>query len=198
MNRRPLYDSQSILSHTIRSLSDYDCLQFDHTFPPDNMANYDKLKALQAKLDTLSSASAPEEFTILGSFFSEDCTTFVASMREYDEPSIGRQATVEKYMEILNLYHVHERRVLSHSTSPDGRTVYCEMKHSVHIFDELLDPFYETVVVVFNEEGLIKELRQYSCRSHIAEIIQAKTGKGPFIELSETRGKKIDNSPCCK
>lgn len=188
MGRRVLSDSP---------LSNYDCSQFHHTFSSDTMANYDKLKALHAKLDTLSSASAPEEFTPLGSFFSEDCTTFIASMREYDEPSIGRQATVEKYKEILSLYHVHERRVLSHSTSPDGRTVYCEMKHALHIFDELLDPFYETVVVAFNDEGLIREMRQYSCRSHIAEIIQAKTGKGPFVQVRKTRGKKIESDPCC-
>lgn len=162
------------------------------------MANYEKLRALQAKLDTLSSASAPEEFTPLGDFFSEDSTAFVFSMREYDEPSIGREAIVEKYKEVLKFYHIHERRIRSHCTSPDGKTVFCEMEHCVHVFDEALDPFYETVVAVFNDEGLIKELKQYSCRSHLVEIIQVKTGEGPYAEVPETRGKKIVNAPCCK
>lgn len=164
----------------------------------DNMTNYDKLRALQAKLDNLSSVSAPEQFNSLGNLFTEDCITFVYSMREYDEPSIGREATVEKYKKILKFCHIYERRILSHSTAPDGKTVYCEMKNCVHIFDEFLDPFYETVVAVFDDEGLIKELRQYSCRSHIVEIIQAKTGEGPYADIPTSRGKKIENVPCCK
>ena len=161
------------------------------------MENYNRLRALQAELDTMSSASAQGKFVSIGNFFAKDCTTFVFSMREYDEPSIGREATIEKYREALTLYHVHERRILSHSTSPDGKTIYCEMKNCVHVFDEALDPFYETVVAVFNDEGLIKELRQYSCRSHIVEIIQAKTGEGPYSEVPKTRGKKINNATCC-
>lgn len=161
------------------------------------MANFDRLRALQATLDTLSSASSPEEISNLGHFFAEDCIAYVASMREYDEPSIGRNATIAKYREILQFYHIHERRVLSHSTSADGKTVFCEMKHSVHIFDELLDPFYETVVAIFDDKGLIKELRQYSCRSHLIEIIQAKTGEGPYSVLPDSRGKKIEKVSCC-
>lgn len=188
----------ALLSHSVKPLLDKNCSQIHRDLSQNNMTNYDRLRALQAKLDTLSSTSSSKEFGLLGDFFSDDCTTFLASMREYDEPSIGRQATIEKYQDILKIYHIRERRVLSHSTSSDGRTVFCEMKYSVHVYDEILDPFYETVVAVFNEEGLIKELRQYSCRSHIVEIIQAKTGDGPYAEIPKTRGRKADEAPCCK
>ncbi|KAJ5245977.1 hypothetical protein N7468_000960 [Penicillium chermesinum] len=63
-------------------------------------------------------------------------------MREYDEPSIGKQATVQKYKENREFLHVYERRVLSHATSADGRKVFCEMENAVHVYEEILDPFY--------------------------------------------------------
>lgn len=161
------------------------------------MANFDKLKALYAKLDTLSSASSTTEVDSLGDFFSDDCVTYLSSMREYDEPSIGKLITVEKYRESLKILHVHERRIISHSTTADGRTVFFEMKNAVHCFEELLDPFFETAIATFDENGLIKELKHYSCRSHIVEIIQKYTGEGPYGEVPETRGQKVSDAPCC-
>lgn len=63
---------------------------------------------------------------------------------------------------------------------------------------QILDPFYETTVVVFDEEGLIVELKQYSCRSHIVEIIQEQTGIGPYEGIPITRGMVDKRATCCQ
>lgn len=40
----------------------------------------------------------------------------------------------------------------------------------------VLDPFFETEIATFNEEGLIKELKAYSCWSPMVRIVQDKAG----------------------
>lgn len=56
------------------------------------------------------------------------------------------------------------------------------MKNKLLVLGEILDPFYETAVLSFNEEGLITEWKMYSCRSHVVAIVQMKTGMGPYSE----------------
>jgi hypothetical protein len=139
-----------------------------------------KLDALYSKMQSLNSTSSPGDFDAFGAFFDKHCTAYLKSMREYAEPSIGRQAAIDTLKEILAEYHIEERRVLSRATSEDGSTVIVEMKNRLSVLGGTLDPFYETVVATFNDEGLISELKTYSCRSHIVGMIQEKTGVGPY------------------
>jgi hypothetical protein len=162
------------------------------------MDSYNKLQKLYQTIDSLSKTPTTEKFDEFGALFSDNCTAYLASMREYDEPSIGRQAVITDQKAILHQYHVHKRRVLSHSTTSDGLTVFCEMKNSLHIFGQVLDPFYETAVVVFNEQGLITELKQYSCRSHIMEVIQDQTGVGSYSKLEGTKATAMESAACCQ
>ncbi|KAH8816622.1 hypothetical protein F5884DRAFT_829802 [Xylogone sp. PMI_703] len=161
------------------------------------MDNFTRLEDFYKTMDALSPSSEPERYDAFAAFFSDDCTAYLKSMREYDEPSNGRKAVVDSLKEILKEYHVHERRILSHSTSSDGRTVFCEMNNVMHVLGQALDPFYETAVAAFNEQGLIIEYKQYSCRSHIVEIVQDKTGLGPYGKLEGTRGVPLARASCC-
>jgi hypothetical protein len=139
-----------------------------------------KVDVFYSKIQSLKSTSSPEDFDAFGAFFDKDCIAYLKSMREYAEPSIGRQAAMDTLKEILAEYHIEERRVLSRATSEDGSTVIVEMKNRLNVLGDTLDPFYETVVATFNDEGLISELKTYSCRSHIVGMIQDKTGVGPY------------------
>ncbi|KAE8448472.1 hypothetical protein EG329_009353 [Mollisiaceae sp. DMI_Dod_QoI] len=157
-----------------------------------------KLEDLYRTIDGLKFDSTAEEFDAFGTFFSENCITYLISMREYDEPSIGRQATVDALRDNLKMQHVAERRILSRSFTADGLTAFTEMKNRLHVLGQTLDPFYETAVVVFDENGLVTGFKQYSCRSHIVEIIQEQTGLGPYMEVPATRGRSEGKAGCCQ
>ncbi|KAF4636458.1 hypothetical protein G7Y89_g1618 [Cudoniella acicularis] len=163
-----------------------------------NDAIYTKLENLLQIIDGLTSNSTTEEFDAFSAFFSESCITYLQSMREFDEPSIGRQATINALRDGLKQQHVVERRILSRAIAADGLTVFSEMRNRLHVLGQTLDPFFETAVVVFNSEGFITEFKLYSCRSHIVEIIQEKTGKGPYVEVPATKGRWDGRAACCQ
>lgn len=54
-----------------------------------------KVDALYSTMQNLKSTSSPADFDAFGKLFEKDCTVFLKSMREYAEPSIGREATIE-------------------------------------------------------------------------------------------------------
>ena len=162
------------------------------------MDSSQKVDKLVQAIDSLDKSSPPEQIEALREYFSEDCVCYMASMREYDAPSIGRDAVVEAIKGGLKQCHTHQRDMLHRSTTSDGKTVFCETKASLHVLGELLDPLYETWVVTFDDQGLIKDLKKYSCRSHLVEIIQDKTGMGPYAAVPETRGQPLANVSCCR
>jgi len=65
------------------------------------------------------------------------------------------------------------------------------------VLGQTLDPLYETAVVVFDEEGLVRELKQYCCRSHVVQIVQEKTGEGPYKDLPIPKGREEVREGCC-
>ena len=139
-----------------------------------------KLDELYNILQKLRSTSSEEAFDELGAFFDESCSAWLLSMREWAEPSIGRESIISTAKQNLQTCHLDERRVLSRSAADDGVTIVCEMKNRLIVLGRSLDPFYETVVVKFNERGLITDFKLYSCRSHIVMIVQEVTGVGPY------------------
>jgi len=156
-----------------------------------------KVDDLYCTMQSLKSTSTPADFDVFGEFFDKNCIVFLKSMREYAEPSIGKDAAIESLKEILAQYHIEERRVLSRAASEDGSTVIVEMKNRLNVLGSELDPFYETAVAVFTEEGRIAELKIYSCRSHIVGIIQDKTGEGPYAKWQKVwyKPKLLDLAP---
>ena len=49
------------------------------------------------------------------------------------------------------------------------------MKNKLEVVGIVLDPFYETVAVGFDEQGKIKDWKMYRCLSPVAAIIQKFT-----------------------
>jgi hypothetical protein len=145
-----------------------------------DMSNRATLDRFHQVWQALRPTSSDEEFAQFGAFFDESCTAWLQSMREWEEPSIGRQATVAQAKELAAIYHVERRTVTSSLTSDDGRTVMLEMRNRLDVLGVALDPFYETAVARFNDDGLIVDLKMYSCRSPIVGIVQTVTGKGPY------------------
>ena len=158
-------------------------IQILATMATQNDALHAKLDAHYATMQKLTLESPAEDFAAFGAFFNEECTVYLMSMREYAEPSLGRQAAIAALRENLNEIRMVERRVLSRSvtTNADGSsTVFHEMKNHLVVCGDVLDPFYETAVVHFDKDGLITEFKLYSCRSHIVMLIQEHTGVGPY------------------
>lgn len=159
-------------------------IQNDHNFTIFTMnstdAFHEKLDSVSALMQKLKSTSSPEDFAEFGAFFDPHCTVYLKSMREHAEPSFGREGAVQSMKENLDVVHIEERRVLSRSTSADGFTIVCETKNRLDVLGEILDPFFETAIVSFNDKGLIIEWKMYSCRSHIVALVQIKTGAGPY------------------
>lgn len=147
--------------------------------------NLQTLDNLYKTIMSLEPTSPPSEFEKFATFFTEDCKTWLQGMREHATPAVGRQATIEKLKKIMGdrYWRVDDRRVLSTATTdnPDGSSkVFCETDKRLILHGEVLDPFFETEVVDFTPDGLIKELKLYCCWSPIASLIQDITGVGPY------------------
>lgn len=140
------------------------------------------LDALYDTWQSLREDSSTADLETFAAFFSPNSTVWLESMREHLTPSLGRDGIIQTMRANLDHYHLEERRVISQSGGVDDKRVFCEMKNRLVVEGTILDPFYETAVVVFDDDGLILDLKLYSCRSHIVMLIQDKTGKGPYNE----------------
>ncbi|KAH8896762.1 hypothetical protein GQ53DRAFT_890092 [Thozetella sp. PMI_491] len=140
------------------------------------------LDGLYALLETLREDSSQEEFDKFGAFFAEDATAYLRSMREHREPSIGRQAIIDDMKAILKDQFLATRRIVSSSFNERDMKLFTEMENTIHVHSDVLDPFHETAIVAFNNDGLINNFKVYSCRSHIVMLIQKHTGLGPYNE----------------
>lgn len=141
-----------------------------------------KLNALYDIIQGLTLTSSDEDFQAFGAFFAEDCTVYLKSMNLHRMPGVTRTGAIEDMKEVLEKVKIEKREILSSSTTADGLTLICETKQRINVMGDVLDPFFETEIATFNEEGLIKELKVYSCWSPIVRIVQDKTGVGPMAE----------------
>lgn len=129
------------------------------------------LDALFEKWKSLRKDSPTADLEAFAAFFSPESSVWLESMREHLTPSRGRDAIIQTMRANLEHYHLQERRVISQSRGIDDARVFCEMKNCLVVEGAVLDPFYETAVVVFGDDGLILDLKLYSCRSHIVMLI---------------------------
>ena len=141
-----------------------------------------KLNALYDIIQRLTLASSDEDFAAFGAFFAADCTVYLKSMNTYRMPGVTRAGAIEDMKERLEKVQIEKREILSSSSTADGLTLCCETKQRINVLGDVLDPFFETEIATFNEEGLIKELKLYCCWSPIVVIVQDKTGVGPMAE----------------
>lgn len=141
-----------------------------------------KLDELYVIIQQLRPTSSDEEFEKFASYFTSDCTVYLKSMNMHRMPGISRHEAIEDMKEVLEKVHIEEREVLHFSLAPDGYTAFCETKQRVNCMGDIIEPFYETEIVTFDDEGLIKVLKVYSCWSPIVRIVQDKTGRGPYAE----------------
>jgi hypothetical protein len=155
--------------------------QSNMTAPQNNLQTLEELFQL---ITTLRSHSPSQEFDKLGAFFTPDCRTWLKGMREHASPAVGRQATIDKLKEMMadRYWCLDGRTVLSSSIAPeaDEEKVFCETTKKLILHGKVLDPFYETEIVVFTPQGLIKDFKLYCCWSPIASLIQDITGEGPY------------------
>lgn len=141
-----------------------------------------KLDDLYTTIQTLSPSSSDAEFEKFGAFFTVTSKAYLKNMREHDQPAQGREEIIQKLKEIMTEKHwqLAERHVLSSSITSDGSRFFCETRKRLLICGKPVDPFYETEIAVFDNQGLIIELRLYNCWSPIVSVIQQVTGKGPY------------------
>lgn len=141
-----------------------------------------RLGDVYTQLARLRPDSDPREFEKFASFFADNSTVYLRSMREHADPAKGRAAIVDQLRDILNDQIFEERRVVSQATNPDGNQIFSEMENKYTVHNQILDPFHEVAVVTFNDAGLVSMWKQYSCRSHFVFLIQKATGIGPYNE----------------
>jgi len=139
-----------------------------------------KLDELYAIILGLRPSSPAEEFEAFASRFTTDCIVYLTSMR--NNPGISRQEAIEDMKEVLENYYTEKREVLHFSLDSDGRTLFCETKQRLNVIGDTIEEFFETEVVTFDDQGLIKVFKKYCCWSPIVDIVQKKTGKGPYDE----------------
>ncbi|KAI0384177.1 hypothetical protein F5Y04DRAFT_237697 [Hypomontagnella monticulosa] len=139
-----------------------------------------KLDALYDVWATLSLDSPASEFEKFASFFDENSTAWLLSMRELAEPSIGREGIIKGIKVVLKDTRIKERRVVDRFESSNGSKVSVEMNNHLVIHGRSLDGFPETAVAVFNDKGLIEDFKVYCCRSPVVTVVQEVTGVGPY------------------
>lgn len=140
------------------------------------------LDALYAIIKSLSASSTEADFAKFGAFFAPDCKAWLKNMRDFENPGIGRQGAIDKLKGLMTekYWSLDEREVLSSAVTTDGSRLLSETRKRLIVCGEPVYPFYETEVVVFNPDGLIAEMKLYSCFSSVASVIQQKTGVGPY------------------
>ena len=142
----------------------------------------DRLDSLYTTWAKLRPDSSNEEFNSFGTYLAEDCVAWLSSMREWADPSVGRQAAIDFVKQNISIYYFEDRSVLSRSVSEDGRKATIEMKTRMNVMGKSLDNSYETGVATFNDQGLISDLKVYCCRSQVMLVVQGMTGMGPYSE----------------
>ncbi|UKZ88721.1 uncharacterized protein TrAFT101_004460 [Trichoderma asperellum] len=146
-----------------------------------------RLDALYNQLETLRPDSSNDELESFAAFFSEDCVVNFESMREANDPSLGREGVVAKLRDVMKHLYLERRTVVSQTISESESLVFSEMRNRYNVHSEVLDDFPETLVATFDDEGLITNFRLYGCRSHILIMIQKATGEGPFSAEEMTK-----------
>jgi hypothetical protein len=139
-----------------------------------------KLDDLYVIIQSLSPTSPSSAFDAFAQFFAEDCTVYFKSMNLHRMPGISRLEAVDDMREVLEKLRIQTREVLHFSLSSDGHTVFCETKQSIDVMGDVIEPFFETHVVTFDEEGLISVFKNYCCWSPVVDLVQKKTGLGPY------------------
>lgn len=147
---------------------------------------HSRLDSLYDQWQKLTPDSPEADFEKFASHFSKDGTAWLMSMREIAEPSIGREGIIEGIKKAVNDSQLTERRVIARSATPDGRKVFVEHLNHLTVHGKTLDSFPETTVVEFDSEGLIRDFKNYSCRSFIVAIVQDATGVGPYERHDES------------
>ncbi|KAI1137148.1 hypothetical protein F5Y05DRAFT_79885 [Hypoxylon sp. FL0543] len=141
---------------------------------------HQRLDSLYDVWTSLKPDSPEAAFAKFASFFDEDCTAYLLSMREIAEPSVGREGVVKGIKEVLKDTRIKERRVVARFDSGGGSKISVEMLNRLEVRGQELDTFPEVAVVTFNDEGLITNFKLYCCRSPVVRIIQDVTGNGPY------------------
>ena len=145
-------------------------------------ANLETLDKLYESIKSLAPSSSPDEFDKFAAFFTPDCKTWLQGMTHAG--ANGRKETVDKLKRLMSdrFWRVDERRVVSASVtaSANGHKAFCETTKRLILHGQALDPFHETEVVEFTEDGLIKDFKLYCCWSPIASKLQDITGEGPY------------------
>ncbi|KAK3045939.1 hypothetical protein LTR09_012531 [Extremus antarcticus] len=144
-----------------------------------NGLNSQTAKFFKALME-LRSGSAPEELETFCTFFYDDAVANPISMREHKDAAKGREAIREAYKTLIGQQFIEERQVLSQTIDPDQKLVCCETRNRLNVAGKILDPFYETIVLRFNDDLQVTRLNVYSCRSPIVAILQVQSGKGPY------------------
>ena len=151
--------------------------------PKDKEALYRKrLDQLYTTIQRLQPSSPASDFSTFASYFTPECTVYLKSMRLPSMPAISRPEAIEDIKEVLENFQIEQRKVLHFSLAPDGHTVFCETQQRLNVLGEIVEPYFVTDVATFDDEGLIKVLKTYSCWSPIVDVVQRKTGIGPYDE----------------
>ncbi|KAI1465457.1 uncharacterized protein F4812DRAFT_466423 [Daldinia caldariorum] len=138
-----------------------------------------KLDALYDVWSGLTLSSPDADFEEFADFFDEDCRAWLISMRELGEPSLGRKGVIQGVKDLVRNMRIEERRVVGRFDSGHYK-ISVEMSNRYDCLDRTVDPFWEAVVVTFNDKGLIADFKTHCCRSPMVAIIQEVTGVGPY------------------
>lgn len=143
------------------------------------------LDDLYVIIQALTPTSPPSSFSAFAQFFAPNCTVYLKSMNMHRLPGISRIEAIDDMRDVVSKLRIRSREVLHFavSSSSDGRdTVFCETRQSIDVLGETIEPFFETHVVEFGEGGLITGFRNYCCWSPVVDVVQKKTGLGPYAE----------------
>lgn len=139
-----------------------------------------RLDGIFAQLQSLKPDSPLLDFEKAASFFAPDCTAYLRSMRERSTPAIGREAVIKHLQEIVKEYQLQKHHVISQAVDEKASRIFSEMENQYLIHGYTVDPFPETVIAVFNTDGLISSFKLYCCQSHLVHFMQVATGRGPY------------------
>lgn len=153
-----------------------------------------RLEHFLSSIHSLTNEATDADFAKVASFMTMDCSTNFFSMREL--PVIGRETLVAQLREYLKVWHLDDYRFLRRALSNDGKLLFVEMENQLRVCGDIV-AHEETCVASFTDHGLIDNLKFHGCRSAIVAVIQAKTGRGPYVDGAKERDFFGDRIRCC-
>jgi hypothetical protein len=138
-------------------------------------ANSATLKAMWETMVSFTLASSIDEISKITTYFEPDTTAYINGITA--PPAKSHQELIETVQNLVRFWKMQQLNVTNEIVSADGKKIVRTMINHIMIAGQDIEGFNECEVVLFSENGLIKEYLLYLDPTDVMAVF-AKAGEG--------------------